>query len=104
MAVRSIRTIRFFFFNYEGLRVVLPTSGITGIPNAAYQTGTLGTDGLCDNATSSLFVAGNGNECGFYKGLFAVYNNAKGASTAGPFPGDPLANQLNYSNGNFTHE
>ena len=94
----------FFFVNYEGLRVVLPTSGLTGIPNAAYQTSTLGTDGLCDNASSTLFIAGNGNECGFLKQYFSVYNNAKGAATAGPSPTDPLANQLNYSNGNFTHE
>src|SRR5271170_1540511 len=94
----------FFFVNYEGLRVVLPTSGITGIPNAGYQTATLGTDGLCDNASSSLYQFGNGSECGFYKKQFSYYNNAKGAAIAGPFPGDPLANQLNYSNGNFTHE
>ncbi len=99
-----LRDKSFFFFNYEGLRVVLPTSGITGIPTAAYQAATLGADGLCDDASSSLYVNGNGAECGFYKTMFGVYNGAKGASTAAPFPGDPLANQLNYSTGNFTHE
>jgi len=94
----------FFFFNYEGLRVVLPSSGITGLPNAAYQTATLGNNGLCNDPSSSLYVAGNAAECGFMKTLFSIYNGAKGASSAGPFPGDPLANELNYVNGNFTHE
>ncbi len=95
----------FFFINYEGLRVVLPTSSIVGIPNAAYQAGTIGTDGNCDNATSALFVAGNAVECGFYKGLFGLYNNAKGAQNATPYTNvDPNANQFQGTAGNFTHE
>ena len=99
------RDSSFFFINYEGLRVVLPTSSIVGIPNAAFQAGTIGNDGNCDDATSALFVAGNAVECGFYKTLFSVYNSAKGAQNATPYLNvDPNANQFNGNAGNFTHE
>src|SRR5271156_3337935 len=54
-----LRDHSFFFINYEGLRVVLPTTATVGTPNAAFQSGIIGTDGNCDNASSSLFAAGN---------------------------------------------
>jgi len=100
-----LRDHSFFFINYEGLRVVLPTTATVGTPNAAFQSGIIGTDGNCDNASSSLFAAGNAVECGFYKTLFSVYNGAKGAANATPYTGvDPNANQFQGTAGNFTHE
>ncbi len=95
----------FFFVNYEGLRVVLPTSGFVSVPTPTYQASVLGADQNCDDpTTSSLALAGNGAECGFYKTLFGVYNNASAGKSTVPDPGDP--NSLRYlgTAGNFTHE
>lgn len=71
----------FFYFNYEGLRVVLPTSSAAFVPSAQFQKATLGNV----PATSVPF----------YQNMFGLYNSAKGASAAtdtlapsGPFP-DP---------------
>jgi hypothetical protein len=95
----------FFFVNFEGLRVVLPTSGFVSVPTPAYQASVMGADGNCDDpATSSLAAAGNGAECGLYKNIFGVYNNASAGKASIPDPGDP--NSLRYTGtaGNFTHE
>lgn len=98
----------FFFVNYEGLHFV--TSGLapTFLPAAQYEsdpTGTTGTpqtvagnaatvytnqsvlgnDGACDNDSSSLYLAGNGAECSFYKEMFKLYGGAPRAATATPF-------------------
>ena len=94
----------FFFVDYEGLRFVTSPVDPTFLPTAAYQSATatttmgtnsaggaetfvtnpsvLGDDGNCDNDTSSLYVNGNGGECGFYQKMFALYNGAPRASTA----------------------
>lgn len=68
----------FFDVDYEGLRNLLPTSAnLNLIPSPQFQAATLQN------------LAGNGNaaEIPFYKQIFAVYNNAPGASTATPVPG-----------------
>lgn len=67
----------FFDVNYEGLRNVLPTSAnLNLIPSPQFQAATLAN------------LAGNGNaaEIPFYQQIFAVYNNAPGASAATPVP------------------
>src|SRR5271170_4378484 len=79
----------FFFLNYEGLRVVLPTSGFVSVPTPAFQASVLGADGNCDDpATSSLAAAGNGAECGLYKTMFGIYNNAAAGKAVVPVTGD----------------
>jgi len=58
----------FFFFNYEGLRVVLPTSSPALIPSAQFQTATL-------NNVAAVSVP-------LYKTMFGLFNGAPGASAA----------------------
>jgi hypothetical protein len=78
----------FFFFNTEGLRVVVPVSTAVAFPSQAFQTATIANlenkDGF---PASSTTVA-------FYQNIFNLYNNAKGAANAvpgaGPLSTDPL--------------
>jgi Carboxypeptidase regulatory-like domain len=80
----------FFFANYEGLRVVLPTSGTVFAPTSAYIANTINVAPPADQA--------------FYKQIFSLYQNAKGYSTATPSATDPNAVSYTSSAGNFTHE
>jgi hypothetical protein len=98
----------FFFFNYEGLRVVLPTSTPTFIPSPQLQTAALAN------------VAGNPQQVAFYNQMFGLYNGAKGAANATPFtlcgdptlgvtgpgltPTTPCVSTFQSTAGNFTHE
>src|SRR5579872_5381976 len=68
----------FFFFNYEGLRVVIPVSNTVTFPSAPFQAATLAN-------LPSLF-AGNDLtlETNFYKNMFNLYNSAPGVSRATP--------------------
>jgi hypothetical protein len=89
-----------FFVNYEGLRFVTSPVSSLFLPGALYESNSasdagttstatntdgstytvyndlsvLGNDGACDNNTSTLYLAGNGAECAFYKHMFALYN------------------------------
>jgi hypothetical protein len=111
----------FFFWNYEGLRVLIPVAN-NGLlaPTAGFETAIL------DNLNNTGF----GDSVPWYNQAFAVYNGAKGYSTATPgSPGaadptgcqgntfvDPITNATfgpgagnctqSFSNtvGNFTHE
>jgi Carboxypeptidase regulatory-like domain len=80
----------FFFVNYEGLRVVLPSSQTVFAPNAAYIANAINSAPAADQA--------------FYKQLFSVYQNANGYSTATQSPTDPNALSYTSTAGNFTHE
>ena len=82
----------FFFFNYEGLRVVLPTRGTVYAPSAQYEAAAMA------NATA----LGEGS---IYSKIFSAYNNAPGYKSATPYSdgtGDFV--QFNGTAGNFTHE
>jgi len=78
----------FFFFNTEGLRVVVPVSTAVAFPSQAFQTATIANlenkDGFPANSTTVAF----------YQNIFNLYNNAKGAANAvpgaGPLSTDPL--------------
>src|ERR1700722_12809703 len=78
----------FFFFNTEGLRVVVPVSTAVAFPSQAFQTATIANlenkDGFPANSTTVAF----------YQNIFNLYNNAKGAANAvpgaGPLTTDPL--------------
>jgi hypothetical protein len=69
----------FFFVNYEGLRVILPTSSQVIAPSPSFQN----------------FIADNLNNTGlsqsipFYDTIFNIYNTAEGVSRA--VPGVPTA-------------
>jgi hypothetical protein len=103
----------FFFWDYEGLRVVLPTSNAAFIPTPQF-------------ATAALQNIGNVNPAGlpFFQKAFNLYANAPGAGravaqtpTAGDpcstveaafpkllAPGTPCVANFQSTAGNFTHE
>lgn len=83
----------FFYANYEGLRVVIPTSVPVFAPTSAYISQTLANAAANDPAAVPM-----------YKQLFSVYQNAPGYSTAVPSSSDPNAVSYTASAGNFTHE
>jgi len=78
----------FFFFNTEGLRVVVPVSTAVAFPSQAFQTAT-----IANLETKDGFPA-NSATVNFYQNIFNLYNNAKGAANAvpgaGPLSIDPL--------------
>src|SRR5437867_4120443 len=67
----------FFFFNTEGLRVVIPTSTPVDVPSPQFQAATI----------ANLNSLGLQNSVPFYKTMFALYNAAPGISRA--VQGDP---------------
>jgi hypothetical protein len=77
-----VKNKTFFFVDTEGIRFITSNSISVFIPSTAYQAGILGSDGNCDNNSSSLFANNNGSECAFYKQFFSIYNNAPGAANA----------------------
>ena len=85
-----LRDRLFFFVNYEGLRVVLPTSSTVFAPTPAYIANAVNSAPAVDQA--------------FYKQLFSVYQNAPGYSTAAQSQSDPNALSYTSTAGNFTHE
>ena len=78
----------FFFFNTEGLRVVVPVSTAVAFPSQAFQTATIA------NLENKDGFSANSATVKFYQNLFSLYNNAKGAANAvpgaGPLSTDPL--------------
>jgi hypothetical protein len=94
----------FFFVDYEGLRVLLPTNVQVKIPSPQFQAATLATIPAA--------------EVPFYNQMFALWNRAPGANRAGPLPGGgtgcdttfslaggvPCALQFRSTAVNFTHE
>jgi hypothetical protein len=78
----------FFFFNTEGLRVVIPVSTAVAFPSQAFQTATIA------NLENNRGFPANSATVNFYQNMFSLYNNAKGAAKAvpgaGPLSTDPL--------------
>lgn len=96
----------FFFVDYEGLRVLLPTNIQVNIPSPQFETATLANIGATQPA-----------QLPFYQQMFSIYNNAPGVSgaqntlSAGGCDGTitlaggaPCALQFRSTAGNFTHE
>jgi hypothetical protein len=102
-----IKNKTFFFVDYEGLRVVLPTSTPVNIPSPQFQAATLANIGGSQPA-----------QLPFYQQMFSLWSGANGATTAGPLPGGdtgcgsftglgagvPCALQFRSTAPNFTHE
>ncbi len=96
----------FFFFNYEGLRVVLPTRSTVFAPDASYESQTL----------ANLTANGHADEIAGYNNIFGLYNNAPGRANAVVQTCDTCLNadgspadgygtvRFNGTAGNFTHE
>ena len=61
----------FFFVDYEGLRVLLPTNVQVNVPSPQYQAATLANIGATQPA-----------QLPFYQNMFSIYNNAPGVSGA----------------------
>jgi hypothetical protein len=78
----------FFFFNTEGLRVVIPVSTAVAFPSQAFQSATIA------NLENQRGFPATSATVKFYQNLFNLYNNAKGAANAVPGAGflspDPL--------------
>jgi hypothetical protein len=91
----------FFFVNYEGLRVVLPSRSTIYAPDAVYQQTVL----------NNLSVNGLASEIPIYQNIFSLYNNAPGFSkgtetpvSAGSSCAPYCTVTFNGTAGNFTHE
>jgi outer membrane receptor protein involved in Fe transport len=63
----------FFFFNYEGLRVVIPISGQIRVPDPVFEANTLASLAVSSPASVP-----------FYQKIFALYNAAPGAAHGTP--------------------
>jgi hypothetical protein len=89
----------FFFYNYEGLRLVLPTSASVYAPDASYESQTL----------ANLTANGHSDEIAGYQNIFNLYNNAPGRANAVVSTPDSAAGGYGTvvfrgKAGNFTHE
>ena len=93
----------FFFWDYEGLRVVLPTSAPAFIPSPAFEAATI----------ANLNSTGQAASVPFYNKMFSLYNSAPGAASAVPAQdcsafaiavAGPCTLTFRSSAGNFTHE
>ena len=89
----------FFFFNYEGLRLVLPTSANVYAPDTSYENQTI----------ANLQANGHADEVAGYQKIFSLYDNAPGRANAAvstpDTPDNPYGTVLFRGHaGNFTHE
>lgn len=80
----------FFFFNTEGLRVIIPVRDTVYAPSPSYIAQTLATI--------------NPSDTGFYNGLFGVYTQNPKYVTAAADPSDPNAVVFSSNSSNFAHE
>jgi Carboxypeptidase regulatory-like domain len=80
----------FAFWNYEGLRVILPTSTPVEVPDPAFQTAIL------DN----LNATGLGQSTAFYTQAFGLYNTTPGLAARG-VKGVPSAQDTTGCEGGF---
>jgi Carboxypeptidase regulatory-like domain len=100
-----VKNKTFFFVNYEGLRVVIPTSSEVQMPSPQFQAATL----------TNLMAVSPGS-VPFYQQMFKIFNGAPGAGSAAAEPGGgcgsftllgagvPCTYQFRSAVGNFTHE
>ncbi len=70
----------FFFWNYEGLRVILPTSQQVQVPDPLFQIAVL--NNLSQPYNVNIPGSGLSQSVPFYQQMFNLYNNAPGISRA----------------------
>lgn len=68
----------FFFFDNEGLRILLPSVNVVQIPSSDFETAT-----ITNIENDTRFGSGSKTDL-FYKQMFALYNSAPGASNSQP--------------------
>lgn len=83
----------FFFFNTEGLRVIIPVRGTVYAPSPSYIATTLG------NAAAQGPAA-----VAFYNKIFGLYTSNPAYATATPSTTDPNSVNYNANAANFAHE
>jgi hypothetical protein len=94
----------FFFFNTEGLRVVLPSTFTVQVPTQAFEAATI----------ANLNAQGLAGSVPFYNNMFSLYNGSIGghslapkacpANPAGDIPGGFCTDQFQSAVTNLTHE
>ncbi|MGA2456831.1 MAG: TonB-dependent receptor [Terriglobales bacterium] len=82
-----VKNKAFFFANYEGLRVLIPTSTTVYLPDPSFQAATLANIGTGDPG----YVPG---ATAFFTTSFNLFNGAPGASRATPVAGSCLSQGL----------
>ncbi len=80
----------FFFFNTEGLRVIIPVRGTVWAPSPSYMASTLATIAPTDIP--------------FYQKMFNVYTSNPKYATASVDTNDPNAVTFSSNSANFAHE
>ncbi len=104
----------FFFFNTEGLRVIIPVRGTIYAPSAQFQCQSLGTCPVVTDPSNPNFLPdlqngnipsnGNASAIPIYQRMYNLYNTAPGATGATAVAGDPETVQYNSTSANFAHE
>ncbi len=79
-----VRGKTFFFFNTEGVSFITSSNNDLLLPSPTFESAVVGTNGNCNDSTSSLFKAGYGYECAFYNQMFGVYNGTPNYANAKP--------------------
>lgn len=74
----------FFFANTEGISFITASQNEVFLPSSSFESGVVGANGACSDASSSLFAAGESSECPFYNQAFKLYNGTPGYASASP--------------------
>jgi len=74
----------FFFFDTEGLRLLIPQNFQVTIPSPQFEAATIANIDSAVNAAGQLRFGPNSATDGFYSQIFSLYNAAPGASSATP--------------------
>lgn len=83
----------FFFFNTEGLRVIIPVRGTVYAPSPSYISKTLANAAAQGPAATA-----------FYQNIFGLYTSNPAYATATSSPTDPNSVNYNANSANFAHE
>jgi hypothetical protein len=104
----------FFFFNTEGLRVIIPARQTIYAPSPQFQCQSLGTCPVVTNPAApnylpdlqggNLISNGNASAIPLYQRIYNLWNTAPGSSNAAALTGDPETVTYNSTATNFAHE
>ncbi len=97
----------FFFFNTEGLRVVIPNTATATGPSPDFQAAVLNPSPLIDPALApygNLAANGLSAEAPLYEAMFAYYNAARNYGAGSVDPADPRAWDFLGQTTNFAKE